>query len=298
MGSISTSSWPRPMTDLLEAPLCLPPQPLRNPKQLRLPAGSCDTHFHVFAPDAPLATPRSYTPRIETISGWLALAESFGIARGVLVQPSVYGLDNRVLLDALAEAPDRLRGIVVIAPDTSDAELDRLDRAGIRGVRFNLRNKSGIGFDALEALAPRLRQRGWHAQFQVGPEAIAVVGALAERHGLTGVIDHLAFMPLDPPGAALDDLVRVLQGGRVYAKISAPYRLRDTHEHSGYRKALSILAASAANRLLWATDWPHTELFAQVPEDDDLVALSLDALPPETHAAIFADNARTLYFSH
>jgi predicted TIM-barrel fold metal-dependent hydrolase len=286
------------MTELVEAPPCLPPRPLRNPRHLRLPPGSCDAHFHVFARGAPLASPRSYTPQIETISGWLALADSLGMARGVLVQPSVYGLDNNVLLEALAQAPDRLRGIVVIPPDISDADLGRLDRAGVRGVRFNLRNKSGIGFDALEALAPRLRRLGWHAQFQVGPEAIATVGELARRHDLVGVIDHLAFMPLDPPGAALDDLLHVLETGRVYAKISAPYRLSDTSKHDGYRQALETLAARAPGRLLWATDWPHTELFSSMPEDDDLVALSLEALPSETHAAIFADNANMLYFSH
>ncbi|WP_338721337.1 amidohydrolase family protein [Devosia sp. XK-2] len=286
------------MTEPIEAPLCLAPRPLRNPRHLRLPPGSCDTHFHVFAHGAPLALPRSYTPRIETISGWLALADSFGIARGVLVQPSVYGLDNTVLLEALAQAPDRLRAIVVISPDISDADLVRLDRAGVRGVRFNLRNKSGIGFDALEALAPRLRRLGWHAQFQVGPETIATVGELARRHDLVGVIDHLAFMPLDPPGAALDDLLHVLETGRVYVKISAPYRLSDTNKHDGYQQALQTLAARSPGRLLWATDWPHTELFSSMPEDDDLVALSLEALPSETHAAIFADNANMLYFSH
>lgn len=286
------------MNDIVDAPLCLAPRPLRNPKGLTLPPGSCDTHFHVFAQGAPLAMPRSYTPQMETLAGWQALAETFGIARGVLVQPSVYGLDNRVLVDALTQAPGRLRGVVVIAPDTSDAELARLDRAGVRGVRFNLRNKSGIGFEALEALAPRMRKLGWHAQFQIGPEAIAMAGELAEAHNLVGVIDHLAFMPLDPPGTALDDLCHALESDQVYVKISAPYRLRDSEGHVGYRKVLQTLAVRYQNRLLWATDWPHTELFSAVPEDDDLIALSLDALPPETHAAIFVDNARTLYFSH
>lgn len=286
------------MTEALEAPLCLPPRPLSNATGRRLPPGTCDAHFHVFAPGAPLASPRSYTPRIETISGWLALAETFGIARGVLVQPSVYGLDNRVLIDALALAPDRLRGVVVIAPDTSAAELARLDRAGVRGVRFNLRNKSGIGFDALEALAPRMRDLGWHAQFQVGPELISSVGALTARHGLPGIIDHLAFMALASPGAALDDLARVLETGRVYVKISAPYRLSDSPDHAGYRKTLSTLAARSPDRLLWASDWPHTELFGSMPEDEELMALSLESLPKTTHAAIFADNAKRLYFSH
>lgn len=286
------------MSDPLEAPLCLPPRPWRNPAGLRLPENSCDTHFHVFSRDAPLASPRSYTPQILTIEDWEALSAGFGIARGVLVQPSVYGFDNRVLLAALAGRAERLRGVVVIPPDTSDEELRRLDQLGVRGVRFNLRNKSGIGFDAFAQLAPRIRGLDWHAQFQIGPDAITTVAELTATQGITGVIDHLAFTPLDTPGTALDDLERALDTGRVYVKISAPYRLRDTPDHQFYRPVLARLAARYPTRLLWATDWPHTELFERVPEDDDLVALSLDALPAETHAAIFADNPDTLYFSH
>lgn len=286
------------MAEVEAAPRCLPPRPLRNPAGLRLPDGACDSHFHIFAPHAPLASPRSYTPCAAPLDAWLALAQSFGIARGVLVQPSVYGFDNRVLLTALAGHGDRLRGIVVIPPETSDDTLHRLDALGVRGVRFNLRNKSGIGFDALAELAPRMRRLGWHAQFQVGPEAIGTVAELSARHALTGVIDHLAFMPLDAPGTALDDLDRALATGRVYAKISAPYRLRDAPDRSFYRKAVATLAARHPARLLWATDWPHTELFEIVPEDDDLVALGLDALPARSHAAVFTDNAEALYFSH
>jgi 2-pyrone-4,6-dicarboxylate lactonase len=286
------------MPDVLDAPLCLPPRPLRNAGHLQLPPGTCDSHLHVFAADAPLAAPRSYTPQIETLAGWLALAESFGIARGVLVQPSVYGLDNAVLLAALAAEPDRLRGIVVIPPDTGDAALVQLDRAGVRGVRINLRNKAGLGLEAMDALAPRIRTLGWHVQFQVGPDAIGTVAELCARHAIDGVIDHLAFMPLDPPGAALDALSRALEGGRVHAKISAPYRLKDTAGQAGYRAALATLAARHPDRLLWGSDWPHTELFDTVPDDDDLVALALEALPAETHDRVFAQNAEQLYWSH
>lgn len=285
------------MADALDARLCLPPRPLRNPAGLRLPPNTCDAHFHVFAREAPLVTPRSYTPQIETIDSWLPLADTFGIERGVLVQPSVYGLDNRVLLTALTGHSDRLRGIVVIPPETTDAELRRLDALGVRGVRFNLRNKSGIGFDAFADLAPRIRALGWHAQFQVGPEAIASVAELTTRHNIVGVIDHLAFMSLDNPGTALDDLARTFETGRVYAKISAPYRLSSANYNANFKTALETLTVCYPNRLLWGTDWPHTELFETMPEDDDLIALTLAALPAETHAAIFADNAQTLYFS-
>lgn len=285
------------MADLAGAPLCLPPNPLRNGYGLALPDGTCDSHFHVFAPGAPLALPRSYTPQMETISGWLALAQSFNIARGVLVQPSVYGLDNTVLLDALAAHPERLRGVVVIAPDTPDAELARLHALGVRSVRINLRNKAGLGLDAVDALAPRIRALGWHIQFQVGPDMLGALADLTARHAITSVIDHLAFMPLNPPGEAVADLQKALDSTRIYTKISAPYRLPDSPDHTGYRQVVAALARSHPERLLWGSDWPHTELFTAVPHEDDLVQLVLDALPASVHHRVFVANPEILYWS-
>lgn len=282
------------MSDVLAAPLCLPPRPMRNSSDLRLPQGTCDTHFHVFAPGFPLAEPRSYTPQMETILGWQTMADSFGIDGGVLVQPSVYGLDNNVLLATLDAHPDRLRGIVVIPGTTPTSEIARFDQLGVRGVRINLRNKSGIGLDALADLASRIKPFGWHVQFQVGPQAIGSIAELCQRFEINGVIDHLAFMPLDPQGPAVADIQRALESGRVWTKISAPYRLKG----DGYAAVIRTLARNHGNRLLWGSDWPHTELFHDVPEEDDLVAQSLAAVPAENHVSVFTENAKTLYWSH
>lgn len=280
-----------------DAPLCLPPVPMSG-LAAKLPTGTVDSHFHVFNVDAPLAIPRSYTPRILTLDDWRSYANLAGIARGVLVQPSVYGLDNRVLLTALTGDADRLRGVVVIPPDTSTTELQRLDRLGVRAVRINLRNKSGIGLDALQDLAPRIRPLGWHVQFQIGADAITTVAELMQKHDINGVIDHLAFMPLDPLGPALDDLLRALDGGRIHVKISAPYRMRDTSNGDGYRAVVAALAASHADRLLWASDWPHTELFDSMVDDASLLALSLEAVPASAHDLVFVQNVVPLYWSH
>ncbi|KKB11725.1 hypothetical protein VE25_11150 [Devosia geojensis] len=285
------------MASLTEAALCLPPRPLRNRAGIKLPDGTCDSHLHVFAADAPLAAVRSYTPRPETLAGWLALAESFNIARGIVVQPSVYGLDNSVLLTALAAEPKRLRGVVVIDGTAGDAELARLRRLGVRGIRINLTNKAGIGLEAIEALGPRIARHGWHLQFQVKPNSLDVVAGIGRRTGLTAVIDHLAFMPLDEPGNVLAALRRVLDGGTVLLKITAPYRLRDNTRRDGYREVVAGLAATHPERLLWGSDWPHTELFEAMPEEDDLVALALDALPRHCHETVFVRNPDALYWS-
>ena len=280
-----------------DAPLCLPPLPLSRLPRVSLPAGTVDAHFHVFAAGAPLNTPRSYTPQILTLDDWTTYADALGMARGVLVQPSVYGTDNSVLLAALTQAPERLRGVVVISPDTKDAEIARLDQMGVRGIRINLRNKAGIGLDALEALAPRIRPLGWHVVFQVGPDAIASVAELAARHELVGIVDHLAFMPLDPVGPALDALHRALDSGRIYTKISAPYRLGDRPDHAGYRQAVRSLVDNHTNRVLWGSDWPHTELFDTMQEDADLIELSLDVVAPEARELVFVRNAEAIYWS-
>ena len=285
------------MASTLEPALCLPPRPLRNSAGLRLPDGTCDSHFHVFASGAPLAPVRSYTPRLETLAGWLALAETFNIARGIVVQPSVYGLDNRVLLTALTARAGRLRGIVVVDETTPDAELARLHRLGVRGIRVNLTNKSGIGLEAIEILSPRIARQDWHLQFQVRPDSLDLVTGITRRTGMAAVIDHLAFMPLDAPGKTLTALQRVLEGGRVFLKITAPYRLRDNARRDGYREVVAGLAASHPERLLWGSDWPHTELFEAMPEEDDLVALALDALPRHCHETVFVRNPDALYWS-
>jgi predicted TIM-barrel fold metal-dependent hydrolase len=210
----------------------------------------------------------------------------------------VYGLDNTVLLDALAHAPDRLRGIVVIAAETPVSEIARLDDLGVRGVRINLRNKGGLGIDALAGLAPRIRTFGWHVQFQVGPDAIGAVARLCDQYDIAGVIDHLAFMTLDAPEPALEDLQRGLDSGRVFTKISAPYRLKDNSSRGGYRRVVQKLAQDHAHRLVWGSDWPHTELFDSMPEEDELVALSLAAVPAQSHDLVFTQTAKLLYWSH
>jgi predicted TIM-barrel fold metal-dependent hydrolase len=282
------------------APICLPPRPIARSPRTQLPPGTCDCHFHVFAEGAPLAEPRSYTPRMETLTGWLRLAEAAGIARGVLVQPSVYGLDNSVLLAALAARPDRLRGVVVIGPDTGDAELRRLHAAGVRGVRINLRNKSGIGLDAVPGLCRRIAPLGWHLQFQIGPAEIGAVGAIAAEYDIDAVVDHAAFIPLAAPEAPsqVDALQRLLDRSNVHVKLSAPYRLTAAPPYDAFGNLARRLVGSHPDRLLWGSDWPHTELFESMPDDTDLIEAVLDWFGDDSvRRQILVDNPDRLYWS-
>lgn len=288
------------MTVADAAPLCLPPTAITRAPRTLLPAGTCDCHFHVFAPQAPLAEQRSYTPRIETLSGWRRLAETMGIARGIVVQPSVYGLDNRVLLAALAEEPERLRGVVVIEPQIRDGELRRLHAAGVRGVRINLRNKSGIDLDAVSMLARRLAPLGWHLQFQIGPDEIDAVAAIAAEYEIATVVDHAAFVRLAAPATAaqIAALQRLLDRGRAHVKLSAPYRLTAPPRYPGFPELVARLVGSHPERLLWGSDWPHTELFETVPDDTDLVDAFVDWFGSDAvRQQVLVTNPRDLYWS-
>ncbi|MBA5801214.1 amidohydrolase family protein [Rhizobium changzhiense] len=283
----------------LEAPLCLPRRPLTRLPRAALPRGTVDTHFHVFRAGAPLNTPRSYTPDIATISDWIEFSGSLGIAKGVLVQPSVYGLDNRVLLDALAAYPDRLRGIVVIDPETAKTEIEQLDRLGVRGVRINTRNKGGLPLAAARTLAQSIAPLGWSLQLQINPEQLSDIATTLSGTRLPIVIDHLGFIPLARETRSLhvDALKRLMDRAEAYVKVTAPYRLTKDVNYDGFTEVACALAASHAERLLWGSDWPHTELWDGMPDDTELIETMQAAIDdPAIAEKIFVRNAEALFF--
>jgi predicted TIM-barrel fold metal-dependent hydrolase len=285
----------------VEAPLCLPPRPMTRAPLFGLPDGTVDTHFHVFRAWAPLNTPRSYTPQILTIADWRSYAAALGIARGVLVQPSVYGFDNSVLLEALASDTANLRGVVVLPPDTPRGEFARLDGLGVRGVRINTRNKGGLTFETAADFAASLAPLGWSLQFQVRPEQLSIIGHLAPMLGLPVVIDHLGFIALDDDDDVdthVSTLQRLLDGPETYVKLSAPYRLTAGKDYRAFAAVAGKLVVTHPHRLLWGSDWPHTELWADMPDDADLIEdltvwLGNDAVRRQ----VFAETAQSLFFS-
>lgn len=282
-----------------EAPFCLPRLPLTRLPNRPLPQGTIDTHFHVFRSDAPFNTPRSYTPQITTTADWIAFADRLGIGRGILVQPSIYGLDNRVLVEALAAFPERLRGIVVIDPETGSDEIARLDGLGVRGVRINTRNKGGLPLAAAERLAAAIRDFGWSLQLQISPEQIDDLAGRLPATGVRFVIDHLGFIPL-ADGAwrqHLPALQRLADNPGGYLKLTAPYRLTRERGYAGFAEVVQALAASHPGKLLWGSDWPHTELWSDMPDDADLIDGMQDAIgAPALAHKIFIENAEMLFF--
>lgn len=237
-----------------------------------VPNGSWDCHAHVIGDPSryPLSPGRSYDPPAAPLDQYLAMLNRHGIAHGVLVQPSVYGFDNRCLLDALARADDRLFGVVVPAPDTTARQFLEMQKRGVRGVRCNLLNPGGLALETVIGWQPMLRGLGWHVELHISVDAIADLGAFLERFDIPVVIDHMGrpgSCGLDPASAQLSQLVDLVRAGRCFVKLSAPYRLsaepppwRDVAPLAG-----ALLAANAAG-CLWATDWPHPDTEARFEE--------------------------------
>jgi predicted TIM-barrel fold metal-dependent hydrolase len=224
-----------------------------------------DAHVHVFDGQAP-QLPGHYAARHRPLSDIEAVAGHHGVGHLVLVQPSVYGLDNRVLLKALAQAPGRHRGVVAADASLSEHALDALHQAGVRGVRVNRVSPVGGVSDPLataRALAPRLRARGWHVQWYAQPPHWPDIAALHQATGVTAVIDHLAGWPASlqvdqPCSAPAWRALAQLAGGGAWVKLSGWYRLQSAPPHADLLPHARRLHGLFDQRMVWGSDWPHT----------------------------------------
>jgi predicted TIM-barrel fold metal-dependent hydrolase len=268
--------------------------------------GFCDTHLHVFGDAAryPLDPRRNYTPALATLAAYrTAVMQACGVERAVLVQPSVYGTDNRCLLDALrdaAEAGLSLRAIVVPDAASSQSELEAMHALGARGIRLNQVNPQMLDVDAGFAMAARMRHRGWHLQVhvsigQAGEAQLAALAERAHRVGIALVVDH---MGRPGPGTIPRRLVALLATGRVWVKLSAPYRnsAEPAPAHGDLLPLVRALVAANPEQLLWGSDWPHTELSTPAPRIADLVELLAGWLPDTaTRQKVSVANPARLY---
>jgi predicted TIM-barrel fold metal-dependent hydrolase len=287
----------------MSAPLCLPPEPMGDrptPAKRLLPVGTCDTHMHVIGASEiwPLAEERNYTPSPAPFRAYRDVMRLLGIERAVLVQPSVYGTDNRLLLQTLAKYPQSLRGIVVVPSDISDAALADLHRQGVRGVRINMSNPAGLGLDAMEALGRRIAPLGWHFLIQSRfPHPAGLLPAI-RRSPVPVVLDHMGF--LQPADSAAERgifmLCELVAEGNTWVKLSAPYRLSQAPGFVDLKPWIASLVALRPDRLIWGSDWPHTEIFEDMPSDlDPALRLGLDSFSKDIQKRIYVKNPSKLY---
>lgn len=220
-----------------------------------------DCHVHVFDGAAAVAAGH-YRPVHRPLATIEKLAQDNGMSRLVLVQPSVYGSDNSVLLDALHAGQGRHRGVVVLAPDVDDAALAAMHTLGVRGVRFNLVSPVGNGPDNLisfHALAPRLRALGWHVQWYARPDDLPTIAALHAASPVPAVLDHLAGMHAGlPPDHVAWQALAQLAGQGAWVKLSGWYRLRAASPYLDLDESIRKIVLLFEGHLVWGSDWPHT----------------------------------------
>jgi predicted TIM-barrel fold metal-dependent hydrolase len=233
-----------------------------------MPSGACDCHVHVIGPQADYAmvVDRHYTPPEAGVPALRAHLERLGFERTVVIQPSVYGVDNRCLLDSLKALGAAGRGVAVLDFDVTDDGLARLHAAGVRGLRINLESSSvrdpQAVVEPIAAWSKRLAPLGWHIQVYAGIDLIVAAAPWLMQVPVPLVFDHFAGIaagtPLDDP--RVQAVRALLADGPAYVKLSAPYRVGGgSEEGAATLTALAHhLVESRPDRLLWGSDWPHT----------------------------------------
>jgi predicted TIM-barrel fold metal-dependent hydrolase len=287
---------------MTDAP-CLPFDPVLPVPQQRLPSGSCDCHFHVFedVQRYPLAQGRSYTPAAAPMADFQRMMAATGIERAVLVQPSVYGSDHTLFVDMLREHHTWLRGVAVVRADTPERDIEAWHRAGSRGSRVNALYAAGAPVAEIEAIVQRIRPQGWHLQVCIDVDAQPQLLERIVDMGAPVVVDHIGHLPAEraaeSPGFA--SLVSLVREGRVWAKLSGPYRL--TAQRSGFsdvRPLVDRLVQANPSRLVWGSDWPHPSIAAPMVNDTDLANLACEWLAdPTLRQAVLVSNPTTLYWA-
>ncbi|MBV8508916.1 MAG: amidohydrolase family protein [Xanthobacteraceae bacterium] len=290
-----------PATD--EAPFCLPPRFSRAPTSFAIPRGAWDTHAHVIGggPAMPFVAHRNYTPPPQTPEEYVAVLDTVGLDYGIAIQISVHGNDNRLIAEALAKYPSRLRGVVSIDGSESDAELIELRDLGVCGIRVNEHFAGGSGADQIQQFADRCRPLGWHVDLGLNAARLRELSDLLHELDITLVIDHLGFCPArlgvdHPDFVAVLDLVRM---ENCWIKLSGAYRL--TQQGAPYDDVgpfYRALCEAAPTRTIWGADWPNVALFderlmPEIGEQLDALHRQIDDLD-QLHA-ILVDNPARLY---
>lgn len=279
-----------------------------------IPQGACDCHVHVFGNDAkfPMWKGRSYTPPLAHVEALAAHQRALRFNRVVVVQPSIYGTDNRCTLDAAARIGSGARAIAVVDADTSSQDLQDLARGGVVGIRLNL---AAAAVGDLDGIRGQLHQAigiaeplGWHVQIFTELKIVAALQSEFRQAPIPLVIDHFgranAGDGVAQPG--FDALLDLVAGGHVYAKLSAPYLVSSSPTQHDVQPLIEALVGANADRLLWGSNWPHPGAGTGIPADgvvpfrqiDDGVAIDMFASQlndPDILKRILVDNPAKLF---
>ena len=267
---------------------------------LRAPAGACDTHMHFYDEKAP-AAPGTFFPGTFTVEDYRAVQKRLGLERVIVVQPNAYADDNRVMLEAIRKLGKGAKGVAVVKPQAPEAELDRLTEAGICALRIMTLHGGTLGFDAMDEMMARVHAFGWHANIQLDGRELPRHEEQIKRLPGNFVIDHSGkfLEPVAPEHEAFRSLMRLVDTGRCWVKLSAPYETSKTGgpKYEDVGRLAKALVQRAPERMLWASNWPHPQARKPEPPDDaDLLDLLLEWAPDDAmRKKILSDNPAELY---
>ncbi|QHI97480.1 amidohydrolase family protein [Xylophilus rhododendri] len=274
-----------------------PPDPQPHPPRgFTLPRGATDCHAHVVGPEGYIPQ-RSYTPHPAPAEAYLRMLDATGMDRGVLVQVSVHGSDNRLLMETLKQHPRRLRGIAVAPHDLPEAGWRALKESGVVGLRLNTTTGGGVGTAALEQYEAICLELGWHLQFLVEAAQIPALAPRIARLRVPAVFDHMGYVrPSMAGGEAARTLLQLVRDG-AWAKLSGGFRISQSpapyHDTVAFAAAL---AEAGPGRCVWGSDWPHVSFGGVMPNPGDLLDLLAQAVPDEAaRQAVLVDNPARLY---
>jgi 2-pyrone-4,6-dicarboxylate lactonase len=268
----------------------------RCPSRFEVPPGAVDTHAHVVGSREAMAEDRSYTPPPASAEAYLRMLDATDMTFGVLVQVSVHGLDNSLLLRTLRAQPARLRGVAVIDPALSDESIAELAGSGIAGLRMNTITGAGIGLRHLARYAEICAAMGWHLQFLANAESLRPAADQLAALTVPYVIDHMGDFDASAGTNSPDwQLILGLVADGAWVKLSGAYRLTDPPYTDAVPFARSLVEA-APDRCLYGSDWPHTGFWGPMPNDGDLLDLLADWVPDDQlRRSTLTTNAHRLY---
>jgi D-galactarolactone isomerase len=284
-------------------------QPVPNssgtaPPKLKAPANACDCHHHIYDPARfPMPPSPRPAPSNGSVAEYRLLQKRIGTTRNVVVQPRNYATDNEVTVDALKQLGANARGVAVVRPDVTDAELKRLNEAGVRGIRFSLGDPKSrvVTPEMIEPLAKRIAPLGWHIQFNVDGEQVVELAELLRRLPTPLVFDHLGHPPL--PAGTDHESHAILRGlidkGRTWVKLSGAYSNTKIGPpaYPEATKIAQVFVKAAPERLVWGSDWPHPGMPDNSKPDDSVLFDLLTVWAPNeaVRNRILVRNPEALY---
>jgi predicted TIM-barrel fold metal-dependent hydrolase len=281
--------------------LCQEPKIASRAPRFSVPAGACDCHAHIIGPVEayPFVGNRSFTPPDASVDAFLGMLSVLGLERMVIVQPSVYGTDNRRTVDAVRTLGSaRARGVAMVGAGVTADELRALDDAGIRATRFITTAGGGPSLDELPAVARKVAAFGWHIEMYVPRATLPSVLPIVSTLPVPVVFDHMGGLPADAEAndALLTEILRLLESGRHWVKLCGYRNSVSGHPYGDVMPLARRLIAAAPERCVWGTDWPHTAITGHMPEDAELLDLLADWAPDAAiRYRILVENPARLY---